>query len=124
MRILPVPAQRADIDAEIREATYPGHSPARWALPLLDELELQATGWQLIQLDELALAALWLPVHAGEACHGDVMRLGAGPTGSTVRDAHAWLAGHAEAYAAANPSCWGRLTHASQSPRTPLVVSP
>lgn len=45
-------------------------------------------------------------------------------TGSTVRDAHAWLEVHGRAYAEANASCWGRLTHASQSPRTPLVVSP
>ena len=124
MRILPAPVQRAEIDAEILAATFPGHSPARWALPLLDALDAWATGWQRIQLDEAALAALWLPAHAGEACHGDVMRLGEGPTGSTLCDAHAWLAVHGGAYAAANPSCWGRLTHASQSPRTPIVVSP
>lgn len=124
MRIFPATVQRAEIDAQILAATYPGHSPARWALPLLDALEAQATGWQLVELDEPALAGLWLPAHAGEACHGDEMRLGEGPTGSTVHDAHAWLAVHGEAYAAANPSCWGRLTHASQSPRTPIVVSP
>lgn len=125
MRTFPAPVQRAEIDAEILAATYPGHAPARWALPLLDELGAQATGWQLIQLDEPALAALWLPAHAGEACHGDVMRLGDAPAGSDVRSAHAWLEAHRDAYAAANPSCWGRLAHASsQSPRTPIVVSP
>ena len=115
----PCPAQRADIDAEIRAATYPGHAPARWALPLLDELEVEATGWQLVELDEAELAALWLPAHAGEACHGDTMRLGEGDQGATVRAAHAWLAVHAEAYAAANPSCWGRITRASRGPAPP-----
>jgi hypothetical protein len=124
MRILPAPVQRAEIDAEILAATFPGHSPARWALPLLDELDARAIGWQRIHLDEAALAALWLPAHQGEACHGDVMRLGEGAAGSTVREAYAWLATHERVYAQANPSCWGRLSHASRSPRTPIVVSP
>lgn len=124
MRTLPAPVSRAAIDAEILEATYPGHSPARWALPLLDELEARATGWQLVQLDEAALAALWLPAHAGEACHGDIMRLGAGLAGSTLRETHDWLDVHRRAYAAANTSCWGRITHASRSPQATIVVSP
>lgn len=123
MRVLAPAVPRRAIDAEIGQATYPGHEPARWALPLLDELEALAAGWQLVQLDEAALGSLWLPAHAGEACHGDSMVLG-GNAGATVADAAAWLGAHAEAYAAANRSCWGRITRASGEIASRIVVSP
>lgn len=122
MRIISPAVLRAVIDAGIVSAAYPRHDPARWALPLLDELDARATCWQLVELDADALGALWLPSHAGEACHGDSMSLGdAG--GSTVIEAHGWLVAHAAAYAAANPSCWGRITYASGAPASPLVVA-
>ncbi|WP_291988883.1 DUF6309 family protein [Luteitalea sp.] len=124
MRILTAPVSRDTIDAGIRAATYPGHSPARWALPLLDALDPGVDAWHLVELDEAALGALWLPAHAGEACHGDTRRLGEASDGSDVRTAHAWLTTHGEAYARANPSCWGRLSHAAASPQHPIVVSP
>lgn len=123
MRLISADVPRAVIDAAILAATYPGHAPARWALPLLDQLDARASGWQLVELDAHALGALWLPPHAGEACHGDSMSLG-DEGGSTVRRAADWLVAHAEAYAAANPSCWGRIRHASTSPGSALVVSP
>lgn len=67
---------------------------------------------------------MWLPPHAGEACHGDSMQLGDGADGGTVEATSAWLDIHAEAYAAANPSCWGRITFASREAMSPIVVSP
>ena len=89
---------------------------------MLAELDARASEWQLVELDTDALAALWLPPHAGEACHGDSMTLGTAE-GSTLAQAHDWLVAHADAYAAANPSCWGRIMHAAAGPRSPLVVS-
>jgi hypothetical protein len=122
MRIIAPVVSRDAIDAGIHAATYPGHAPARWALPLLDQLDARATGWQLVELDAATLAALWLPPHAGEACHGDSMSLH-DERGSRVIDAHDWLIAHADAYGEANPSCWGRIMHASTRPTTPIVVS-
>ncbi|AMY12784.1 hypothetical protein LuPra_06066 [Luteitalea pratensis] len=122
MRIITAAVARAVIDAGILAATYPGHDPARWALPLLDQLDARATGWQLVELDTQALAGLWLPPHSGEACHGDSISLG-DEGGSSVIQAHDWLIAHADAYAAANPSCWGRIKFASKRPMSPLVVS-
>lgn len=124
MRPVSTAIDRAVIDAQIRAAAYPGHVPARWALPLLDELERVARGWDLVELDEPDLAALWLPPHAGEACHGDSMRLGDSDEGATVRDAHQWLLANGDAYASANPSCWARIVHASRGPISTIVVSP
>ena len=123
MRLLSASIPRAVIDAEIRAATYPGHAPARWALPLLDELDAWTSHWQLVELDGEWLANLWLPPHVGEACHGDTMRLGHGLDGATLEDAHAWLHAHAHAYSTANPSCWGRITHAARGEPTAIVVS-
>jgi hypothetical protein len=124
MRLVTPAVPRLVIDAEIRAAVYPGHAPARWALPLLDALDAIATGWQRVELDEADMASVWLPPHAGEACHGDTMRLGDGPTGATVRAGHDWLAANAAAYASANPSCWGRITCAARGPDSAIVVSP
>lgn len=94
-------------------ATYPGHVPARWALPLLQALDTRSAGWQLVELDEDDLGGLWLPAHAGETCHGDSLQLGDDADGGSLREAADWLARNAERYAAANPSCWGRITHAA-----------
>jgi hypothetical protein len=124
MRLVSASVPRAAIDAEIVAATYPGHEPARWALPLLDELDRNGGGWKLMELDDEALARLWLPPHHGEACHGDTMRLGDGSEGTTLEEAHAWLNANADAYASANPSCWGRITHAARSQQAAIVVSP
>ena len=122
MPIISADVPRAVIDAGILAATYPGHVPARWALPLLDQLEERASGWRLIELDAAAMAALWLPPHGGEACHGDSMSL-VNEGGSCLSDAHDWLIVHAREYAAANPSCWARISHAATAPMSPLVVS-
>lgn len=111
------------IDAQISAAVYPRHAPARWALPLLDQLQRLASGWQLVELDESEMSSLWLPPHAGEACHGDSMQLGATADGGTVEMTGAWLAANGAAYATANPSCWGRITFASGTAMSPIVVS-
>ena len=124
MRIVTSTVTREVIDAEITSAMYPGHVPARWALPLLDELDRVASGWQLVELDERELAALWLPAHDGERCHGDSMRLGEDERGATLEDSAAWLRRHADAYAAANPSCWGRISYAMERAPSRIVVSP
>ncbi len=123
MRIISPEIPRAAIDAEIRAATYPGHVPARWALPLLDELERAGGHWTAVVLEEDTFGDVWLPEHAGEPCHGDARRLGDTAGGMRLRDAAAWLAEHHDAYAAANPSCWGRISHASRRPAAPLVLS-
>lgn len=124
MRLVHSDFPRADIDDEIRAAACPGHDPARWALPLLDDLERLAEGWQLVQLDEDDLARLWLPPHAGERCHGDTMPLGDGVDGASLRDVSRWLAANRDAYATANPSCWSRITLAARSAPSRLIVSP
>ena len=123
MRILQHLVPRHVIDAGIDAAVYPGHDPARWARPLLDELERAARGWHLVELDELEFAALWLPAHAGEACHGDTMQLGDDVRGDTVRTIGDWLDANAATYAASNPSCWGRIAHAAGEAPSPIVVS-
>ena len=125
MRLVQPLITRAQIDAEIRAARYPGHDPARWALPLVDALDRLATGWQVVELDEAEFAALWLPVHEGEPCHGDAMRLGDNADGLSVQNAIAWLRDRRDEYGAANPSCWGRITHAAETAAaSPIVVSP
>lgn len=124
MRIITSSVTRAVMDAEITSAVYPGHAPARWALPLLDELDRMVSGWQLVELDEHQLSTLWLPVHDGERCHGDSMRLGNDDRGATLEDSAAWLRRHADAYAAANPSCWGRISYAMDHAPSRIVVSP
>lgn len=113
---------RDAIDEAIRLARYPGHDPARWALPLLDALDGPGVTWALVELDAAEYASLWLPAHAGEACHGDRVMLGSGQ-GGTVAAQAAWLGNHAERYADANPSCWGRLEAARLSEPTPIVVA-
>jgi len=122
MRVISAAVSRDVIDAGIQAATYPGHAPARWALPLVAELDSRASGWQLVELDAGLLGGLWLPRHVGETCHGDSMTLGR-DEGATLIEAHDWLVAHRDAYAAANPSCWGRIRHASTGLRSPLVVS-
>lgn len=123
MRLLDHDVPRARIDEEIRAAAYRGHDPARWAMPLLDLAEGQPGPWTRVRLDEAEFAALWLPAHAGEPCHGDVMLLGDEPGGQPLAVAAGWLEVKADAYAAANPSCWGRITRASVTEPAPLVVS-
>ena len=51
------------------------------------------------------------------------MTLGEADEGQPLCDAAAWLDVHGAAYAAANPSCWGRITRASMAEPSPLVVS-
>lgn len=113
---------RAAIDDAIGLARHPGHDPARWALPLLDALDGPGVSWSLVELDTAEYAALWLPGHAGEACHGDTLALGS-PEGGTVAMQAAWLDRHAKRYAAANPSCWGRVEAARLGQPTPVVVA-
>lgn len=124
MRILVPTVSRGAIDAEIRAAAYPGHVPARWALPLIDLVHASAGEWVLAELEHEEFAALWIPEHAGEPCHGDSALLGRTPGGSTLEEAATWLTTNAESYAAANPSCWGRIAHAAAGAVSPLVVSP
>ena len=123
MRLLDPEIRRSSIDAEIRAARYPGHDPARWALPLLDEIERRTPHWTLVELDAVEFGALWLAAHRGEACHGDTARLGERPDGGSVRDLAAWLDRHADAYARGNPSCWGRLIQAGADRAGALVIS-
>lgn len=123
MRILATNVPRAAIDAEIAAATYPGHVPSRWALPLVAALDASGTGWMRVRLAPDEFAELWLPAHAGEPCHGDAMTLGDGPDGGTLASLGAWLQTHAETYAAANPSCWGRIRAAVGEAPSCLVVS-
>lgn len=121
MRLIsPVP--RTAIDAGIRQARSPGHDPARWALPLLDALDGGDVEWWLVELGVEEYAALWLPAHAGEACHGDTMVLGQ-HDGSSVAEQCAWLETHASAYAAASPSCWGRIEQAQRSAPAAVVIA-
>lgn len=114
---------RAAIAAEIRLAQFPGHDPARWALPLVEAAEEHGTAWSLVELDADEFGALWLPAHAGEPCHGDRLTLGVAD-GGTVAAQAAWLDSNAAAYAAANPSCWSRLERARADAAAPVVVSP
>lgn len=112
------------VEQSIREARYPGHDPARWALPLVAEANAKGGGrWALVEVDASEAGNLWLPAHAGESCRGDRMPL-AGGHGCQLEVARAWLASHAEAYAQANPSCWQRVVAARDSTWGPVVVAP
>jgi len=113
---------RVAIEADIRAAHYPGHDPARWALPLIAALEHGDVQWSLVELEPAETAALWLPAHAGEPCHGDRLTLGAAAGGTLAAQAE-WLQAHAAAYAEANPSCWGRIERARLAEASPLVVA-
>jgi hypothetical protein len=123
VRLLVPKISRPVIDAGIRAARHPGHDPARWALPLLDEVERRSPCWTLVELDAVEFGGLWLPEHRGEACHGDTATLGTRPGGGTVRDLAAWLDRHLDGYAGDNPSCWGRLLSAAAERAGPLVIS-
>lgn len=136
MTILEPNVSREVIDASVRTARHPGHDPARWALPLIAEVDRLVMGaWSLVALDGSEAAALWLPPHAGEPCHGDSMALGRddGPNGlaaSTpwqglpLSDAATWLRARQREYAAANPSCWGRIRTARDTSWGPIVIAP
>jgi len=123
VRLIADDITRQLIDDEIRSARYPEHDPARWALPLLDMLAPPGASWTLVELDANEYGGLWLPAHRGEACHGDAMSLGGDDRGGTVATRAAWLDGHAETYAAANPSCWSRLERARVAGPTAIVIA-
>jgi hypothetical protein len=135
--ILEPDVSREVIEASVRAARHPGHDPARWALPLVADVDRVAMGaWSLVALDAREALELWLPPHAGEPCHGDTMALGrAGPRpdletadddweGLTLGDAVNWLRSHAGEYATSNPSCWGRISVARDTTWGPLVIAP
>lgn len=124
MRVLAPAIPRVVIDEEIRAAAFPGHEPARWALPLLDAVERRSGGWSRVALEDEEFASLWLPEHAGEPCHGDTLRIGDAAGGMPLRTAAAWLERHESVFASANPSCWGRISQAAREPRSPIVLAP
>ena len=133
MTIVEHKVTRARVEASVRDAKFPGHDPARWALPRVALADQRAGGvWTLQAFDLDAAAALWLPAHAGEPCHGDTMQLGGAPDddgtnapqGMALGDATAWLRAHQDAYRAANASCWARITTARDTSWEPLVVAP
>lgn len=124
MQVIDVRTRREDVDASIRAARHPGHDPARWALPLVAEADTLAHGrWRRVRLTAEEAGDLWLPPHAGEACHGDTMAL-AGGRGSTLREAATWLKTHTDDYARANASCWSRIAAARDGDWGPIVVAP
>ena len=127
MTIIERDVQAAEIETSVRQARHPGHDPARWALPLIAQADGLAGGfWSLVVFDAEEAGALWLAPHAGEACHGDAMWLGGAATqhGQCLDDAAAWLRAHPRDYAAANPSCWGRIVSARDTEWGPIVVAP
>ncbi len=124
MRIILPDVSRLDIIATIREARFPGHDPARWAIPLIDAMQDHVCGWQLAELDATTVDALWLAPHAGEPCHGDTMALGESWQGCTVGDGVSWLTRHAARYALANPSCWQRIAAARAAQPSAIVLAP
>lgn len=126
MTILEDNVSREVIDRSVRAGRHPGHDPARWAVPLIAEADRLAAGvWTLVAFDQREAAALWLPPHAGEPCHGDTLCLGDGASsGQTLGDAAAWLHRHGPEYAAGNPSCWARIVAARETSWGPIVVAP
>jgi len=124
VRILQPAVSRLDIIASIREARFPGHDPARWAIPLVDAMHERVSGWQLIELEATAAAGLWLARHAGEPCHGDTSLLGESPQGCTVGEGVSWLTRHGARYALANPTCWQRIATARAAPSSAIVLAP
>lgn len=127
MTIIERDVRCAAIETSLRQARHPGHDPVRWALPLIAQADSLAGGaWSLVVFDADEAGALWLAPHAGEACHGDTMRLGGESAGQGLRvaDAAAWLTENLSDYASANPSCWGRVVSARQTDWGPIVVAP
>lgn len=127
MTIIERDVRCAAVETSVRQARHPGHDPARWALPLIAQVDSLAGGaWSLVAFDADEAGALWLAPHAGEACHGDAMRLGGDSAGQGLRvaDAAAWLRAHLSEYSSANPSCWGRVVSARETDWGPIVVAP
>jgi hypothetical protein len=124
MQIIQAPVTTLEIETSIRAARFEGHDPARWALPLVAAADERCGGrWSLVALAPELARALWLPAHAGEACHGDTAAL-AGGEGGTLDCCAGWLAAHAESYARRNPSCWSRITSAQAGTWGPLIIAP
>jgi hypothetical protein len=96
---------------------------APWTLRFIDLADAQCAGvWHEVELDGLDALGVVLPRHAGEPCRGDRLTLVA-DAGTVVRDAAETLRRLAAGYARENPSCWGRITEASTSAFSPLILT-
>lgn len=124
VQIIQAAVTTLEIETSIRSGRFEGHDFSRWALPLVAAADQRCGGrWSLVALGMETARALWLPAHAGEACHGDTAAL-AGGGGGTLGCCADWLAEHAESYARSNTSCWSRISAARAGTWGPLVIAP
>jgi len=94
-----------------------------WTVKLLELADAQlGPEWWDVTLTGEEAAAVCLPRHAGEPCHGDTMTL-VGDRGLTALEAAARLRELQQEYARANVSCWGRIDRARREPFTRIVLA-
>jgi len=94
-----------------------------WTVKLLELADAQlGPDWWDVTLTGEEAAAVCLPQHAGEPCHGDTMTL-VGERGLTVLEAAARLRELQEEYARANVSCWRRIDQARREPLTRIALA-
>ena len=94
-----------------------------WTSGFLEQADRQFGGaWREVGLTGPEAAAIVLPAHAGEPCHGDRLTL-SGP-GQTVAAAADAIGRLGDAYAAANATCWSRIARASRDPFSTLILTP
>ncbi len=94
-----------------------------WTVELLALADAQlGPEWWDVALTGDEAAAIVLPRHAGEPCHGDTMTL-VGAAGLTPAEAAARLAAIEGDYARANASCWGRIDRARREPLTRVILA-
>jgi hypothetical protein len=93
-----------------------------WTSGFLDQADRQFGGaWREVTLTGPEAAAIVLPAHAGEPCHGDRLTLSA--PSHTVAVAADALRRLGETYAAANATCWSRIDRASREPFSTLILT-
>lgn len=93
-----------------------------WTAAFLDQADRQFGGtWREVTLTGDEAAAIVLPAHAGEPCHGDRLSL-SGP-GQTVAEAAQGIRQLGDAYASANATCWARIDRATRAPFSTLVLT-
>jgi len=113
--------------AQVLEALHRARDPRQGSGPwterllALAEAQFGPEWWEVVLSGEDA-AAIVLPWHAGEPCHGDRLVL-VGSRGLSVSAASARLATIATEYAMTNPNCWARVNAARQEPFTRIIVS-
>jgi hypothetical protein len=108
---------------ELHRARDPRQGSGPWTerLMALTEAQFGSEWWEVVLSGDEA-AAIVLPWHAGEPCHGDRLTL-IERRGSSVSAAATRLAAMKADYARENPSCWGRISKARREPFSRVILA-